>query len=58
VVPSSIVYHKGGQTVKQLSSQVRFHGVKNSLIIRLSNFETSLATFLIFEIISKVLVTY
>ena len=44
VVPSSIVYHKGGQTVKQLSSQVRFHGVKNSLIIRLSNFETSLAT--------------
>ncbi len=44
LVPSSIVYHKGGQTVKQLSSQVRFHGVKNSLIIRLSNFETSLAT--------------
>jgi len=43
LVPNSIVYHKGGQTVKYLSSQVRFHGVKNSLVIRLSNFESSLA---------------
>ena len=43
VVPNSIVYHTGGQTVKQHSSAVRFHGVKNSLIIRLTNFETPLA---------------
>jgi len=44
LVPNSIVYHKGGQTVKQNLSEMRFHGVKNSLIIRLANFETSLAT--------------
>ena len=43
VVPNSIVFHVGGQTVKQHSSAVRFHGVKNSLIIRLTNFETRLA---------------
>ncbi len=43
LVPNSVVYHTGGQTVKDQFSTVRFHGVKNSLIIRLANFETSLA---------------
>jgi len=43
LVPNSIVYHKGGQTVQNLS-EVRFHGVKNSMIIRMVNFETSYAT--------------
>jgi len=49
VVPNSIVYHKGGQTVKKQLSNVRFHGVKNSLVIRLTNFETSFATSSIFK---------
>jgi len=44
IVPNSIVYHTGGQTVKNQSSKVRFHGVKNALIIRLANFESSMAT--------------
>ena len=44
IVPNSVVYHKGGQTVKQNLQEVRFHGVKNSLVFRLANFETALAT--------------
>jgi len=55
LVPNSIVYHKGGQTVKQHLSEVRFHGVKNSLIIRLTNFETGLATSSIFKTLGVIL---
>jgi len=40
---NSIVYHKGKQTIQNLSSEVRFHSVKNTLVLRLVNFETSLA---------------
>jgi len=43
LVPNSVVYHKGGETVKQNLDAVRFHGVKNSLVFRLANFETALA---------------
>ncbi len=43
VVPSSIVYHSGGQTIKELSSVMSFHGVKNTLLLRLINFEFSYA---------------
>jgi len=43
LVPDSIVHHKVGSTVQKISSQVRFHGVKNSLVLRLTNFETSFA---------------
>jgi len=49
LVPNSIVYHTGGQTGKDQFSTIRFHGVKNSLIIRLANFETSLAASSIFK---------
>jgi GT2 family glycosyltransferase len=55
LVPNSIVYHKGGQTVKQHLSEIRFHGVKNSLIIRLTNFETGLATTSIFKTLGVIL---
>ncbi len=55
LVPNSIVYHKGGQTVKQHLSEVRFNGVKNSLIIRLTNFETGLATTSIFKTLGVIL---
>lgn len=44
LVPDSIVFHTGGQTVQNQFSKIRFHGVKNTLVIRLANFETSLAT--------------
>ena len=50
LVPNSIVFHKGGETVKQHLAEVRFHGIKNSLIIRLTNFEPYLATSSIIKI--------
>jgi GT2 family glycosyltransferase len=37
--PKSLVYHLGGQTIKKFKQQIQFHSVKNSLIIRLTNFE-------------------
>jgi len=43
LVPNSIVYHTGGQTVEKILPEIRFHGVKNSLVIRLTNFEGTLA---------------
>jgi GT2 family glycosyltransferase len=41
VIPKSIVYHTGGQTIKEINSLIKFHGVKNTLILRLTNFEIS-----------------
>lgn len=41
VVPTSIVYHIGGQTTKKIESEIKFHGIKNNLVLRLSNFESS-----------------
>ena len=43
LVPNSIVYHTGGQTVELLRSEIKFHGAKNILIICLANFETPLS---------------
>jgi len=43
LAPNSIVYHIGGQTIKKLDSLIMFHAVKNSLILRLTNFEISFA---------------
>ena len=43
IVPNSIVYHKGGKTVEKLKSEIQFHGVKNSLLLRTINFEFSYA---------------
>jgi len=39
----SIVYHTGGQTIKKINSELQFHGVKNTLLLRLINFEFSFA---------------
>jgi len=41
LVPTSIVYHMGGQTTKRNNTEVQFHGVKNNLVLRLTNFEFS-----------------
>jgi len=43
LVPDSVVYHEGGQTVQEMSSEIKFHGVKNTLILQLTNFEFNLA---------------
>jgi len=39
LVPKSIVYHTGGATVRNLSFEIKFHGVKNFLMLYLVNFE-------------------
>ena len=43
LAPNSIVYHTSGQTIHSLGSDIKFHGVKNNLMLRLVNFETSYA---------------
>ncbi|HUS51538.1 MAG TPA: glycosyltransferase family 2 protein, partial [Candidatus Paceibacterota bacterium] len=47
LVPTSIIIHEGGVTVKKLSEEIKFHGVKNFLIINLVYFEHSLISSLI-----------
>ena len=39
IVPSSIVYHDGGKTVKTISDEIAFHGVKNSISLRMTHFD-------------------
>jgi len=43
LVPSSIVYHLGGKTIEKIKSEVAFHGFKNQLSMKITNFEYSLA---------------
>ena len=39
LVPTSIVFHHGGKTVKSISKTISFHGVKNNLLLRSTNFD-------------------
>lgn len=39
IVPESIVYHIGGQTIKNMNSVISFHGLKNHLSMKITNFE-------------------
>jgi GT2 family glycosyltransferase len=39
LVPSSVVIHEGGVTVNKLSKIVKFHGIKNFLILNLTFYE-------------------
>lgn len=42
LVPSSIVYHLGGKTIEKIKSEVAFHGFKNQLSMKITNFEPRL----------------
>ena len=42
LTPKSIVYHVGGQTIKSKKSEIAFHGFKNQLTMKITNFEPSL----------------
>ena len=42
VVPKSIVYHLGGQTINKIKSEIAFHGFKNQISMKITNFETKL----------------
>ena len=39
LVPNSIVYHSIGKTSSKLKSEVAFHGLKNQLSMKITNFE-------------------
>lgn len=39
IVPTSVVQHVGGQTIKEISEIIAFHSVKNSILLRLTNFD-------------------
>ncbi|MDC0193591.1 glycosyltransferase family 2 protein [Candidatus Nitrosopelagicus sp.] len=43
LAPKSIVYHIGSQTIKSKKPEIAFHGFKNQLSMKLTNFEPSLA---------------
>jgi len=39
--PSSVVYHYGGKTLENFSQTIQFHSVKNNIMLRMINFESS-----------------
>jgi len=41
--PKSIVYHLGGQTTNKIKSDIAFHGFKNQLSMKITNFESILS---------------
>ena len=43
IVPNSIVYHSAGKTSSKLKSEVAFHGLKNQLSMKITNFEPRFA---------------
>jgi GT2 family glycosyltransferase len=42
LAPASIVYHLGGITTKKIKSEIAFHGFKNQLSMKITNFEPNL----------------
>ncbi|KAF6245796.1 glycosyltransferase family 2 protein [Nitrosopumilus sp. b2] len=49
VAPKSIVYHIGGQTIEKVNEDLAFHGFKNQLSMKITNFETKLSTQKLFQ---------
>lgn len=49
IVPSSIVYHLGGQTSNKIKDEIAFHGFKNQLSMKITNFETFLGIKVLFK---------
>lgn len=43
LAPKSIVYHIGGQTIEKIKSEIAFHGFKNQLSMKITNFEPTMA---------------
>jgi len=46
--PKSIVYHIGGQTGKKIRNELAFHGFKNQIAMKITNFESLFASKSIF----------
>ena len=53
LVPKSIVYHIGGQTVNIFKSNIAFHGFKNQLAMKITNFESRLILKKLFQFFLK-----
>jgi len=43
LIPKSIVYHSGGKTYEKFRSELAFHGFKNQLSMKITNFEFPLS---------------
>jgi len=43
LIPASVVYHTGGTTIEKMKSEIAFHGFKNQLSMKLTNFELKFA---------------
>jgi len=43
IVPSSVVFHYSGKTISKLKEEIQFHGAKNTLLLKLINFEWKFA---------------
>jgi GT2 family glycosyltransferase len=43
LIPTSIVYHSVGTTINKIKLDIAFHGFKNQLSMKITNFEPSLA---------------
>jgi GT2 family glycosyltransferase len=39
LIPTSIVYHSAGTTIKKIRSDIAFHGFKNQISMKITNFE-------------------
>jgi GT2 family glycosyltransferase len=53
LVPKSIVYHIGGQTVNIFKNDIAFHGFKNQLAMKITNFESRLILKKLFQFFLK-----
>ncbi len=53
LVPQSIVYHIGGQTVNIFKNEIAFHGFKNQLSMKITNFESKLIFRILFQFFLK-----
>jgi GT2 family glycosyltransferase len=53
LVPKSIVYHVGGQTVNIFKNKIAFHGFKNQLAMKITNFESRLILKVLFKFFLK-----
>lgn len=53
LVPKSIVYHMGGQTVNIFRNEIAFHGFKNQLSMKITNFESKLIFKVLFQFFLK-----
>lgn len=58
MIPSSIVYHKGGSTMSKMSSLATFHGLKNQLSLITTHFETGLAIRNIVIVLSSLFLSF